>query len=1060
MPIPPPAPPRQPTPSSSSSSRDPSSSLASHLVAASSAPSSSLSKLNPASASFSFLQPDSVPQPAPSPAPSSSYAASASGGYDGPYPLGGAAYQQQNGYAQYPYQQHQQQQYYPISNYAGANGAQSQVGWAQVAASGAAKANGAAPWATQSPYAHHQQHPPHHSQPPRQQSPYFASHAPPPPPAQNRVPQPPVPPGGAGAPSSGSGGGVMLPLAHGGPLHHVPTVVAASGYHPAAAAGFAQSYSPAPSPQHVHARTPYQPSPSPSMHHQQLPSQSLLPPFSPSPVLLHPPPPPPSFSPAPPPPLPVSQQPRRVSSSHGPAFTPAPSLPASPPAPPSAALSYPSFSSVSTLSTSVVPPPVVPLALPNGLSTASSAADSAKPALSDPPSRAGRPIRRRRSHLPPPRDSPPVSVAPGLNTAGSEIPIAHRTRKGKERAVDPEAVKEVPAKEEKAEKEEVKKEAEPAAKEGKAEKPASRVPAPAAAPAPVAEAPKTPKQPARTAAEKATPAPAPAPATPAQPPKSATAPAPAPSTPASAAAAPPATPKSPSTPAAPPVKRSWADLVRPPPGSPGFVSINLSAPAAPYTASTPVSLLSLASAPSPPAAHYPSTPTPRGLVNNGNLCFANAVLQVLVWTGSFWNLMERVERGSKKALGGKEGEGGVVEAMIAFLAEFRNASPSLASQTASTSSSSTAPAFDPSVNHASSASAPSSAPSGSSTPGPTDNSSHFPAPPSSATASTFVEGAGPSLSPTPIHDALKPYPTFDAMRRGTQEDAEEFLGLFLDVMHEEVAALIEKEEQKAAAGTAKGKAKALEGEGDGWEEVGSKGRAVATRTTSHKESPISRIFGGKLRSVLRCPGQKDSVTIEPFQRLGLDIEPDHVHSVTDALNSLTAPESLREYTTSRGLFTKEATKTVLLDALPPVLILHLKRFRYDELGVQKNGKRIAYGTELKLDERVLSAPLRASVGKDGARYELFGVVYHHGLHASGGHYTVAVRRGYHSKEWLELDDTNIYPLTAEDVAVPSAASKATGGKRGWESAASLGVGDGDEHKNAYLLLYARVEQKQ
>lgn len=42
--------------------------------------------------------------------------------------------------------------------------------------------------------------------------------------------------------------------------------------------------------------------------------------------------------------------------------------------------------------------------------------------------------------------------------------------------------------------------------------------------------------------------------------------------------------------------------------------------------------------------------------------------------------------------------------------------------------------------------------------------------------------------------------------------------------------------------------------------------------TATKESPITRIFGGKLRSVLRCPGQKDSVTIEPFQRLQLDIQ--------------------------------------------------------------------------------------------------------------------------------------------------------------------------------------------
>lgn len=76
---------------------------------------------------------------------------------------------------------------------------------------------------------------------------------------------------------------------------------------------------------------------------------------------------------------------------------------------------------------------------------------------------------------------------------------------------------------------------------------------------------------------------------------------------------------------------------------------------------------------------------------------------------------------------------------------------------------------------------------------------------------------------------------------------------------------------------------------------------------------------------------------------------------------------------SRGIRTQEASKQVFVDALPPVLLLHLKRFLYDEVGgVQKSTKKVAYGTELSIDERVMSAPLRAQVGKDGARYELFG----------------------------------------------------------------------------------------
>lgn len=38
------------------------------------------------------------------------------------------------------------------------------------------------------------------------------------------------------------------------------------------------------------------------------------------------------------------------------------------------------------------------------------------------------------------------------------------------------------------------------------------------------------------------------------------------------------------------------------------------------------------------------------------------------------------------------------------------------------------------------------------------------------------------------------------------------------------------------------------------------------------ESPITKIFGGKFRSALRAPGQKDSVIVEDWRSLRLDIQ--------------------------------------------------------------------------------------------------------------------------------------------------------------------------------------------
>ncbi len=72
------------------------------------------------------------------------------------------------------------------------------------------------------------------------------------------------------------------------------------------------------------------------------------------------------------------------------------------------------------------------------------------------------------------------------------------------------------------------------------------------------------------------------------------------------------------------------------------------------------------------------------------------------------------------------------------------------------------------------------------------------------------------------------------------------------------------------------------------------------------------------------------------------------------------------------------------------------------------------------------------------RYRLFGIVYHHGRHASGGHYTVDVlRQDGHS--WLHIDDTLFHPIPAEHVVRNAASANKDHGHDGL----------------AYLLFYRR-----
>ncbi len=173
---------------------------------------------------------------------------------------------------------------------------------------------------------------------------------------------------------------------------------------------------------------------------------------------------------------------------------------------------------------------------------------------------------------------------------------------------------------------------------------------------------------------------------------------------------------------------------------------------------------------------------------------------------------------------------------------------------------------------------------------------------------------------------------------------------------------------------------------------------------------------------VNVPGLKNSVTLEPYQPLQLDIGAANVKTIADALRGLTRPETLQgDFHSPRGPGTT-ATKQLFIETLPPVLILHLKRFQYDNTGgTQKIWKRVGYPLELEIPKDVLPPAKRSGLGVHGGapRYRLVGVVYHHGKNASVGHYSVDVRR-QDGREWIRIDDTIIRRIRSDDVAEAAA----------------------------------------
>jgi ubiquitin carboxyl-terminal hydrolase 10 len=120
---------------------------------------------------------------------------------------------------------------------------------------------------------------------------------------------------------------------------------------------------------------------------------------------------------------------------------------------------------------------------------------------------------------------------------------------------------------------------------------------------------------------------------------------------------------------------------------------------------------------------------------------------------------------------------------------------------------------------------------------------------------------------------------------------------------------------------------------------------------------------------------------------------------------------------------------MLIEQLPPILIIHLKCFLYDEAdGTKKLNKTINYSVNLTLpkgkqkrDERTRSyrsvsfvGILTESARKQYDRYKLFAVEQHQGDQPSRGHYITDV---FHPglQGWLRYDDSTVQVVTSSQV---------------------------------------------
>uniref|UniRef100_A0A3P9KJS8 Ubiquitin carboxyl-terminal hydrolase n=1 Tax=Oryzias latipes TaxID=8090 RepID=A0A3P9KJS8_ORYLA len=384
--------------------------------------------------------------------------------------------------------------------------------------------------------------------------------------------------------------------------------------------------------------------------------------------------------------------------------------------------------------------------------------------------------------------------------------------------------------------------------------------------------------------------------------------------------------------------------------------------------------------------HKPVSLQPRGLINKGNWCYINATLQALIACPPMYHLMKSITLHNETQRTCTSTP--MIDNFVRLVNEFSNMPvPSKTKQQAA------------------------------------------------GEKVTKDIRPGVPFEPTYIYRLLTLIKS-SLSEKGRQEDAEEYLGFTLNGLHEEMLALkklISPQEEKSQPGVEEDLPDKEEEESDDeWEQVGPRNKISITRQADFVRTPITDIFGGHIRSVVYQQNSKESATLQPFFTLQLDIQSEKIRTVQEALETLVARESVQGYT-SKTKQEIEISRRVTLEEVPPVLVLHLKRFVFEKTGgCQKLTKNVDYPVDLEINKDLLSSGVRSKILKGQRTYRLFAVVYHHGNSATGGHYTTDV---FHIglNGWLRIDDQTVKIINQYQVVKQSA------------------------ERTAYLLYYRRVD---
>ncbi|XP_009951055.1 PREDICTED: ubiquitin carboxyl-terminal hydrolase 8 isoform X1 [Leptosomus discolor] len=192
-------------------------------------------------------------------------------------------------------------------------------------------------------------------------------------------------------------------------------------------------------------------------------------------------------------------------------------------------------------------------------------------------------------------------------------------------------------------------------------------------------------------------------------------------------------------------------------------------------------------------------------------------------------------------------------------------------------------------------------------------------------------------------------------------------------------------------------------------------RAAELAWHKHKqlnESIIVALFQGQFKSTVQClTCHKKSRTFEAFMYLSLPLASTSKCTLQECLRLFSKEEKLTDnnrFYCSHCKTRRDSLKKIEIWKLPPVLLVHLKRFSYDGRWKQKLQTSVDFPLEtLDLSQYVIGPKNNLK------RYNLFSVSNHYGG-LDGGHYTAYCKNAA-KQRWFKFDDHEVSEISASSV---------------------------------------------